>query len=45
MSRLWQTYEDPDYYVEDDEVNWQDMEDLDEDQTSDTYSPYNTVNS
>lgn len=39
MSYFGQTYEDPEYY--DDEVDWQDIEDEDED----IYGPYITVNS
>lgn len=29
------TYEDPEYYDDDNEADWQDMEDLDEDEMND----------
>ena len=35
------TYEDPEYYDESDEGDWQEMEDTEED----VYGPYITVNS
>lgn len=40
MSYYGQTYEDPEYY-EDDDSDWQDMEDAEEDE----YGPYITINS
>lgn len=35
MSYYGQTYEDPEYYDEADESDWQDMEDADEDYLND----------
>jgi hypothetical protein len=35
------TYEDPEYYDDSEEGDWQEMEDQEEDE----YGPYNTVNS
>lgn len=39
------TYEDPEYYEDADDSNWQDMDDQEEDLMSDNYSPFDTVNS
>jgi len=39
------TYEDPEYYDDADESDWQEMEDLEEDMANDNYSPFGTVNS
>ena len=41
MSYYGQTYEDPEYYEENDESDWQEMEDAEEDE----YGPYITINS
>jgi hypothetical protein len=41
MSYYGQTYEDPEYYEENDEADWQEMEDAEEDE----FGPYITINS
>lgn len=42
MSRFSIVFEDPEY---DDDLNWQELEDLDEDDQNEQMSPYETVNS
>ena len=42
MSRIGFTYEDPDYYGDED-LTWQDMEDLDEDMINDANQQSDTV--
>ena len=41
----WQTYEDPDYFVDEDDADWEDMEDVAEKPQKEEFGPYETVNS